>query len=409
MKIIPKLKKETLLKVLIFIGIIAIITSLYIQYGKPYIKELSLEKQDQARIKDLDSLNGVLKETVSASSTKYIGKNKTIYISIPSDDSKCSNLDLPSVPDGWQYHCVATTTLKKTDGTGWIPVNISEKIDQLPIDPINNPETLNYYAYVASSTNQYVFAGALDSKKFLKEKSQSDDGIDNTRYEIGNNLRLLGYAEGLIGYWPMNEGNGTIAHDIINNNNFDLYNANVLSKDCDFINKSLGCLNLSPGDNNLSIDHLNLKSKSMLVTMWVNLSKENKESYEILFAPNSFALYAYDTHPNMDIWSSVYIKSQQIFSSGISSVNYNEWHQIGFYYGYLKNQNYPIIANIIDGQIVNPQKLERDDETTISQLILNNRKLYNGKIWNLKIFNKEQSIEDITRAYSRDLNLLLSQ
>jgi len=217
MKKNPFTTKNNLLKTLIVLGIIAIICSLYVQYVKPYVKELSLEKQDQLRIKDLDSLNGAMQEMVSASSTGFIGKNKTIYISIPSDDSRCSNLDLPSVPDGWQYHCVATTTLSKTDGSGWVPVNLSEKINQLPIDPINKPETLNYYAYVASSTNQYVFVGALDSKRFLKGKAKNDGGIDNIRHEIGSNISLWSTAQGIVGYWPLKKEDGFILHNYFKN------------------------------------------------------------------------------------------------------------------------------------------------------------------------------------------------
>jgi len=214
----PRPQKETILKTLILIGIIAIIASLYIQYGKPYIKELSLQKQDEQRIKDLDTLSGMMKDMIAASSTQFIGNNNTIYISIPSDNSNCANLDLPSVPEGWQYHCVATSTLHKTDGTGWIPVKLSEKIKQLPIDPTNNPETLNYYAYVASSTNEYVFTGVLDSKNLLKSKAQNDGGVDSIRYEVGKNLFVWSDAVGLIGYWPIKE-RGKVLKDLSGNSN----------------------------------------------------------------------------------------------------------------------------------------------------------------------------------------------
>jgi len=71
-----KINRGTVLKILIGLGLIAIIISLYMQYGKPYWKELITEKQDRVRINDLSSLNSILKGTLPASS-------KLIYLSLP--------------------------------------------------------------------------------------------------------------------------------------------------------------------------------------------------------------------------------------------------------------------------------------------------------------------------------------
>ncbi|MBP6931554.1 MAG: hypothetical protein KBB62_02420, partial [Candidatus Pacebacteria bacterium] len=189
MKKVSLPNKETALKTLIILGIIAICVSLYIQYGKPYIKELSLEKQDQVRIKDLDTLDGIIKEIASSSATQTMGKENIIYISIPSDDPNCSNLELPSTPDSWSYHCSNLSDYKKTDGSGWIPINFKGKISQLPVDSINNLKTLNYYSYVTNSTNEHVLTSGLSSTKHLIEKAQTDKGIDDIRYEtrVNNN------------------------------------------------------------------------------------------------------------------------------------------------------------------------------------------------------------------------------
>lgn len=193
--------KENILKWLIVIGIIAILASLCVQYVKPYLSELSFEKQDQSRIKDIDTLNGIIKGIISTSKNQSIGKINIIYVSLPSDDPTCANLDLPSTPDGWTYHCSNQTDYQKVDGTGWIPINVSGKINQLPIDPVNSGATLNYYAYVTNSTNGYVITGVLNSNKYSKEKARNDGGIDDIRYETGTALNLWGDAEGLIGYW----------------------------------------------------------------------------------------------------------------------------------------------------------------------------------------------------------------
>jgi len=423
------MKKDQILKGLIIVGLIAIAISLYIKFGQPYVNELAKQSLDQKRITDLDNLDKDISDYIANNKKFDLGQPNTIYISLPASKSNCEDIsaDLPSLPDNWTYHCANQNNFKKADGGGWLPVKLSGK-PELPVDPKNSAADLNYYSFVSGSyeiastsptstpaikdkhwrsrPGDYTLTVVLDSGKLIKKKSMNDNGINDIRYETGNNLKMWADAEGLIGYWPMNEKIGLIINDKISNNKFNLYTQNVWSKNCGFINKSLGCINLLPKDNNLSIDKLNFKSKSILITIWVNLSLEHKDGYELLFMPNAFILYAYNTHPNLDIWSSAYIKSKQIFNSAFSSLNYNEWHQIGLYYGYIKNQDTPIIANVIDGQIMNPLKIFNNDEIKISQLFINKRQLYNGKIWNIKIFNKKQSIKDINENYNEDLKLM---
>jgi hypothetical protein len=114
--------KNTILAVLITLGIVAVGISAYIKYAMPYLQEITLEKVDGERIQDLDTLNESLKEMEISVATS------TVYVSLPSDDSACKTIsDLPSLPDGWTYHCASETDYKNSNGTGWIPLNLSEK------------------------------------------------------------------------------------------------------------------------------------------------------------------------------------------------------------------------------------------------------------------------------------------
>lgn len=208
-----KVSKNLVLIFLILVGIVLITLSVYRQYVKPYQAEKNLEKLDVIRIQDLGTLDSLIKSNISASSTMYIGASSTIYISIPSDDPTCSNLDLPSVPDGWAYHCSNNENYQKVDGTGWMPINFESKIDRLPVDEKNNVKTSSYYIYIASSTNEYFIAGTLNSKMLLKEKAQNDNGVDDTKYELGNNLKIWKETLGLLAYFPFNEDGGDVAFD----------------------------------------------------------------------------------------------------------------------------------------------------------------------------------------------------
>src|SRR5215831_5689421 len=91
-----------------------------------------------------------------------------VYISLPSNDPDCTDLDLPPLSTGWSYHCVPANLLTKSDGTGWLPLYlISSNITTLPIDPINDAATIDYYAYVAAgdpNSPPYVITSALDSE-----------------------------------------------------------------------------------------------------------------------------------------------------------------------------------------------------------------------------------------------------
>jgi hypothetical protein len=350
--------KETFLKSLIVIGIFAIIGSLYIQEVKPYLKELSLRSQDKQRIEDLNTLNHSLK------GIEINALRNTIYISVPAEDSKCTNLNLPSLPEEWSYSCSSPSTYKNSDGSGWIPLNISSHIPALPIDPINNVSTMNYYSFVPSSDG-YVITAVFNSEKYLEEMTQKDGGIDSLRYEIGTNIKIWSEAQGLVGYWPM------------------LSDLNQAIKIED------GLTELS--DNNLTI------------LIWVNLSQQKLEAYEFLYLP-PFVLYAYNTHPTLDILASVYGKDQQYFSKDMNNLTYDEWHQIGFTYKQNKETDSIEIANILDGKIDNTNLIKEPNIIEkVSFLVINARSLHKGKIGPLTIYKKSLTQEEIYDIYNQDL------
>ncbi|MCX6715654.1 MAG: hypothetical protein NT077_01395 [Candidatus Taylorbacteria bacterium] len=414
--------KHTLLHALILVGIIAIIVSFGIRYARPYTKELSLQKLDETRINDLDAVNNVLNKIISATSTMSIGANHTIYISLPSNDSACSDLDLPSVPDGWKYHCVATTTLQQADGTGWLPVNFDNSLVQLPIDPINKGETLNYYAYVASSTvtiqpksklklvkskiikptapiaPQFVLTAVLDSNKYLKERAQNDDGVDDIRYEVGSNVKIWADAEGLIGYWPMDEMDGITVHDISGNN----YDGEVFGQH----------------ENNIPIDTFNGKSKYIFIPrnkLFDTIGSDNAPysislSFNILNAQESSITEKW-TGAGAYPWAIRIEGSELIFAlydgvkwnDGIrvKSINFRIWNELVV----VVNPQTNILKLYLNGDLEQVLPIlfvhvNNNDGFTIGSRNLKDGRLFSGYIKKFKIFTKVPNDYEIYRSYS---------
>jgi len=139
----------TLIELLIVIGIIAILSTIAILVLNPL--ELIKQARDSQRMADLTTLNKTLAVYQSSGQTS-LGTANTVYVSIPSNQANCSDLGLPTLPGGYSYVCVTSSTLQKTDGTGWIPlifsaVSYGTPLEKLPVDPINSTTTKNYYTY----------------------------------------------------------------------------------------------------------------------------------------------------------------------------------------------------------------------------------------------------------------------
>jgi hypothetical protein len=91
-------------------------------------------------------------------------------------------------------------------------------LSSLPIDPQNTSSTGLFYTYVSGGS--FELTAAFKSSKFklggYKDIVSTDGGLYPDLYEVGSNLSLQPLDHGdtsLVGYWPLNEGTGTIAYD----------------------------------------------------------------------------------------------------------------------------------------------------------------------------------------------------
>ncbi len=164
--------------------------------------ELLKQGRDSTRVSDLANINSALNYFRADTSSGSFGSTSVTYVSIPDPTAtstagtQCQGLTtLPANPTGWSYHCAASSTYKNVDGTGWLPVNFSSisygsTLGTLPVDPINNATTSNYYTYTTDSSGNWVLKSpTLESIK-QQSLASKDGGMSPTVYEVGSSLSI---------------------------------------------------------------------------------------------------------------------------------------------------------------------------------------------------------------------------
>jgi hypothetical protein len=123
------------------------------------------------------------------------------------------------LPTGYKYSCVSITNLQKNDGNGWIPLNLTSipggsPLSILPIDPNNDANKRNYYAFVAGGSFQ--LSSAMESARYKaggdRDAVTKDGGSLMGLYEVGTSYSLMPVDYGdttLAGYWNF-EGTGVV-------------------------------------------------------------------------------------------------------------------------------------------------------------------------------------------------------
>lgn len=209
----------TLIELLIVVGIIAILAVVLVYIINPGV--LLQQSRDSRRISDINTIY-LVAASVASNSGAALGTPDTVYVSIPdplatsTTGDQCQGLGLGALPSGWSYHCASSSTYAKIDGTGWIPINLTSLsapsgLSSWPIDPINQTSSFLYYTYVTDGT-KYQITGHFESAKDQPLEAQTD-GYDLAMYVKGTNVNLAPFVGGMTGYWPMDEGSGTVAYD----------------------------------------------------------------------------------------------------------------------------------------------------------------------------------------------------
>jgi prepilin-type N-terminal cleavage/methylation domain-containing protein len=203
----------TLIELLVVIAIIAILAVVVVLTLNP--AQLLAQSRDANRVSDLATLNSAIGLYQTDVPSGNMGTSSVIYTSLPDASSTCGTQGLLTLPSGYTYHCASPTTYRTTNGTGWIPLdfqNISSgsPFGSLPTDPTNQSSSGLYYTYTTNGS-QYQILAPMESQKYK--------GTING--PLGNGVDIQGsyQVSGPVGYWPLDEGSGTIAYDRSGNGN----------------------------------------------------------------------------------------------------------------------------------------------------------------------------------------------
>ncbi len=210
----------TLIELLVVIAILAVLMSVIVIAINP--AEILRKTRDTRRIADLSNLEKTLTIYQASYFGSFLLSANKVYVSLPAVNSDCSDLHLPALPPGYSYQCSTQDNYRKTNGTGWIPINFNDldvgaPISSLPTDPINayfqdlNAHNDYFYTFIISSDGyQFELNAKLESNYYgftdrdgypVKNAAKSNlplaDGGDNGLYEKGSNLTLMPDSGGL--------------------------------------------------------------------------------------------------------------------------------------------------------------------------------------------------------------------
>jgi len=333
-------KSFTLIELLIVIAILALLMSIIIITLNP--SEMLKKSRDTKRISSLKALNNALGIFQATKPTTSTGTAYIVYISIPDSSSTCANLSLPTLPDGYTYQCSTVANYRKTDGTGWIPVNfnsldIGSPISSLPIDPTNTTSTNLFFTYTTGGSWELnaILESSANKLSGDNDKTSLDGGDSYSTYEIGTDLTLSPYQDtGLVGYWKFDDASGTTAIDSSGYNNTGTLTNGPLwktSSDC----KRGGCLYFGTSDYVYVASSTSLRiTGAHSLSIWFNLDHTTDSKFLLGRSSSSmiegpYGIWIYNTNDNIYYEFRDVANTRSFLSSSIQSIGQaNNWYHV---------------------------------------------------------------------------------
>jgi len=184
----------TLIELLVVIAIIAILAVVVVLALNP--TELLRQARDSNRVSDLSTIKTSVSLYLTDGNTNIASSSSgyaACYLSTPpavsTTSAKCGGIFTSAAIISNASSSAAN--YRKTDSTGWVPVNFSAMslgttFGSLPVDPTN--DSGHFYAYAATSTSLFELGTFIESKKY--STGGSSVVTTGTIYQMGSTLSL---------------------------------------------------------------------------------------------------------------------------------------------------------------------------------------------------------------------------
>ncbi len=237
----------TLIELLVVIAIIAILAVVVVLVLNP--AQLLAQSRDANRVSDMATLNSALSLYVTdqtGAASFSLGTTTETYASIPDPNSSstCGSLGMPSLGTG-SWTCSTPSAYRTIASSGWIPVdfktmNAGSPLGSLPVDPVNSSSSDLFYAYNTNGT-QFQVTAILESSKYKGTYGANPEISLFPEVLNGGTpgLSALYDPQGLVGYWPLNEGTGTVALDLSGNGNNGTWTGSQIGANGTYYNAGL--------------------------------------------------------------------------------------------------------------------------------------------------------------------------
>lgn len=158
-------KGFTLVELLVIISIIGIIATIVLIAVNP--AEATRRNNDNARLTDLQILSQAIES--------YYQDNNLTY---PDPGATTATRTSNSLPTG------NSGPLQLINGNGWIDQDFGDRLEKLPVDPLNSG--CHLYRYRVSADGKYYKLDTILEFYTTKMDNSVDGGTDSARYEVGN-------------------------------------------------------------------------------------------------------------------------------------------------------------------------------------------------------------------------------
>ena len=391
----------TLVELLIVIAILAILAAAVVIVINP--GEMLAQARDAERISSIESLKKSIDLFILDNPSAPLGTSQTVYISLPdASSSTCGSItSLPSLPSPWVYHCVTAANLRKTDSTGWIPLNLGNiyggsPISSLPIDPVNDSASGKYYTYVMGGS--YELTALMEAEKH--DVAVKDGGTFPGVFQAGTHIDLTPALRdsGMVGYWTF-DGTGSVVNGQTTGINDSSGKGNIAvasnanGTGMAFVAGKIGnALQFDGVDDGLRVSSVNYSiSKAFTASGWFNF---NKYSHMQLLDNRAFSL-KWRISGETPYWNVYDASNGYIGSFHYSSApNLNEWHHYAITYNGSSIKTYIDGVNII-------QNSANANTTNRVDLIISpaSGELMSGLMDDLRVYNRALSDSEIKVIY----------